>query len=109
MSNKNSPTIRATQNLWPDGTYPTALEVRGTVAYVLTVGNIPGISVIDVGNPDNLYFINSPGEDNDDTYRATTFPSAIAVSPDWQWAVVVDQGYDDTLTFDTSKSDWHVR
>ena len=103
VSNKNSPTIRATENLWTGGTFPTALEVRGTVAYVLTGGVYPGISVIDVGNPDNLYFINSPGEDNDDTYYTTTSPSAIAVSPDWQWAVVVDQGYDDTLTFDTSK------
>ena len=84
VSNKNSPTIRATQNLWPGGTFPTALEVRGTVAYVLTGGVYPGISVIDVGNPDNLYFINSPGED----MTTPTTPLHLRLRsrrrPDWQ-------------------------
>ena len=32
---------------------------------------------------DNLSLINSPGGASDDSYRATYFPSAIAVSPDW--------------------------
>ena len=73
MSNKYRPRIRATENLWPDGTYPTALEVRGTYAYVLTVGSIPGISVVDIGDPDNLHFINSPGGGSTTATEPLTF------------------------------------